>query len=575
MSVPRIPGAIAQFADADALSAQQLPNQTSESGACIGDLVLQHLNARGFVPFHPTLAQHLGYKAALFLGLSLYWTRHAARLNPQRQGWFHLSAREIEEATTLSRREQETVRDMLVRAGLIEQHLAGRPAVMHFRINLRRLANRLEVIDGGAASVESAWAWFEKSISFYRPLGDLAGGAGGGLYLSFVLRRQRRAVLTPGGGSDQVQIRTDEIERILSLTPKIQRTIRERLKRTGLITVTPASRSGILVHVNLPAVLACVRGQAIAPLPAAGGAKSGNSRTGTRLPSRSHIIAPTAAGTLIQQPDLMLASGRGVQPGQASGLASAFRFQPMQALVLAEGVAGVAGTAQLPLPARAGLLPGGGSVIGHSFETASGAQSAKLERGSQGPKRQTGSAQNAKLGVPKAPSYIQTGFTNTTTTTAPAGEPESGDPAGCRRGVSLSTSSEADQLASWAALIYPTSLSAATLPGLRDVLAQAPVHLRQLLLDELQGQLQIPAKTIHNPAGWLLGLIRRCGDGQGLALAQQVAKDRQQRAAAQRQLAAAHSAPRADLVKNPEVRQEERQKLMALRGDFARRAGRR
>lgn len=561
---------MAQFADADALSAQPLPIQTSESGACVGDLVLQHLNARGFVPFHPTLAQHLGYKAALLLGLCLYWTRHVARLNPQRQGWFHLSAREIEEATTLSRREQDTVRDMLVRAGLLEQRLAGRPAVMHFKINLRRLANRLEIIDGGTTTVDSAWAWFEKSVSFYRPLGDLAGGAGGGLYLSFVLRRQRRAVLAPGGGSGQVQIWPEEVERILCLTPKVQRTIRERLKRSGLITAAPAPRSGILVHVNLHAVLACVRGQGIAPLPAAGGAKISKSRATSSVRSRSRTTVPGPAGMLIQQPDLVLAH-RGVEPIHAPGFASAFRFQPMQALVLGEGVAG---TAQLRIPAQAGLPASDGPALGPSSLSVRGAQSAKLEVGPQSPKRQSGSAQNAKPGLPKTPSYIQTGFTNTTTTTAHAGAPERGDHADCRRAVSISSSSEEARTASGAELIFPPSLSAAVLPGLRDVLAQAPAHLRQLLLDELQGQLQIPAKTIHNPAGWLLGLVRRCGDGEGLALAKQVAAERQQRTAVQHRLAAVQHKPRAETAETPGVRQEELQKLMALRGQFARKAGR-
>lgn len=195
-----LPSAIPQFAEATGMpDPRATPHVVAVSQVANGDLVLQHLNARGFVPFHPTLGQHLGHKAALFLGVCLYWTRHGARNNPHRQGWFHLSARQIEDATSLSRREQDTVRDMLAKAGLLDQHLAGRPAVMHFKINLRNLANRLEIIDGATATVETAWAWFEKSLSFYRPLGDLAGSAGGGLFFSYVLRQQRRSLLSPGG----------------------------------------------------------------------------------------------------------------------------------------------------------------------------------------------------------------------------------------------------------------------------------------------------------------------------------------------------------------------------------------
>jgi hypothetical protein len=572
-----MPGAIAQFAESAECAAQQLCTRAPEPGAGVGDLVLQHLNARGFVPFHPTLAQHLGHKAALFLGLCLYWTRHAARNNPQRQGWIHLSSREIEDATTLSRREQDTVRAMLVGAGLIEQHLAGRPAVMHFRIKLRQLANRLEIIDGGSATVESAWAWFEKSISFYRPLGDLAGGAGGGLYLSLVLRRQRRALLAPGAAGGQVQIWTQEIERVLCLTPKVQRTIRERLTRSGLITVTSASRFGVHLRVNLHAVLACVRGQDIAPLPAppttlaASGTGTRASKGAPRLPARTRNVLERSAGALIQQPDLMLAARDVAPPQRVSGLASAFRFQTMQALVLNRQVAG---TAQLPASAPAVVPGSAGTRAVPCVLTAADAQSAKLEPGARRPKRQTGSAHSAKLDAPKAPSYIQTGSTNTTTTT-PTGVTDSGDQADCRRGPSSFVPPNAGLPVGQAVLVYPAALPAAALPGVLEVLAQAPERLRQPLLDELQGQLLIPSKTIHNPAGWMLGLIRRCGDGSGLALARQVAQDRHQRAAVQRQLAAVHLVPPAAATQNPQIRQDELHKLMALRVDFARKSGRR
>nr|WP_145549990.1 hypothetical protein [Variovorax boronicumulans] len=572
-----MPGAIAQSAETAEYAVRQLCPQAPEPGASVGDLVLQHLNARGFVPFHPTLAQHLGHKAALFLGLCLYWTHHAARNNPQRQGWIHLSAREIKEATTLSRREQDTVRAMLVGAGLIEQHLAGRPAVMHFRIKLRQLANRLEIIDGGTATAESAWAWFEKSISFYRPLGDLAGGASGGLYLSLVLRRQRRALLDPGAAGGQVQVWTQEIERVLCLTPKVQRTIRERLTRSGLVTITSASRFGVYLRVNLHAVLACVRGQDIAPLPtpstplATSGRRTLASKGAPRLPAHMRNVLERSAGALIQQPDLMLAGRDLAQPQRVSGLASAFRFQPMQALVLDRPVAG---TAQLQATAQAVALGSAGTQAAPCVLTAADVQSANLEPGAKRPKRQTGSAQNAKLDAPKAPSYIQTGSTNTTTTTS-AGEAESGDQTDCRRGPFSHVPPNAGLPVGQAALVYPSALASAALPGVLEVLAQAPEHLRQPLLDELQGQLLIPSKTIHNPAGWLLGLIRRCGDGSRLALAKQVAQDRQRRAAVQHQLAAVHLVPPTATTHNPQVRQDELHKLMALRGDFARRSGRR
>lgn len=235
--------------------------------ALASEQILEHLNTRGFVPFHPTLAQHLGHKAALFLGLCLYWTRHGARNNPQRQGWFYLSSPQIAAAASLSRREQETVRETLAAAGLLEQQLAGRPAKMHYRLNLRCLANRLEIIDAATATPETVWAWFERSVSFYRPLADLAGSAAGGLFLSFVLRQQRKAVLA-GRSAEVMRIDTAEVERTLCLSPKTQRSIRQRLVRLGVLTIPPNAAS--MVQVNVPAILACLRGQDVKSLPAPG-----------------------------------------------------------------------------------------------------------------------------------------------------------------------------------------------------------------------------------------------------------------------------------------------------------------
>lgn len=532
--------------------------------------VLQHLNARGFVPFHPTLAHHLGHKAALFLGLCLYWTRHGARNNPHRQGWVYLSSQEIAAATSLTRREQETVRNVLATAGLLEEQLVGRPAKMHYRLSLRRLANRLEIIDASTATPETAWAWFEKSVSYYRPLGDIAGSSAGGLYLSFVLRQQRKALLA-GRSAEVMRFEPADVERTLCLSPKTQRNIRQRLVRLGILTMPLTSAS--MVRVNVSAILACLRGQDVKSLP--------SSRARPALPAELRALPPgSGAGeapaqtelALIVQPSLFFTAdaGDGRVPAAPVGveLLQTAMFEPDRRwLAVAEFQ----------------QLHGGGVLIANGVEPAATtgvspvrepAQSANLglepsaESAKLGP---LGCAQTAKLGVPKPPSYIQTGSTNTTTTNPLEHEPCSGADEGCRR-RSLDQPEQAVCSEKLEELIFPKQLPTGVLNGLRSALLQAPSAMRQKLLDELQGQLQIPTKTIHNPVAWMLGLIRRCADGAVLALADTVANERRRlvepRPSCVREVGTSRE------VVDPELREIHRQRLRTLRQEFGRKAGR-
>jgi hypothetical protein len=578
------------------VAASAMANAHQPSHAADNDLVLQHLNARGFVPFHPVLAQHLGHKAALFLGLCLYWTRHSARHNPHRQGWIHLSAQEIADATTLTRREQDTVRGMLAEAGLLEQQLTGRPPKMHFKLNLRCLANRLEIIDAATATVETAWAWFEKSVSFYRPLGDLAGSAAGGLYLSFALRQQRKALLA-GYVADNVLLQPEEIERTLCLSPKVQRTVRERLSRIGVLVPMPSST--IRVRINIQAILACVRGQGIASLPTAATATA-QAFAASPVPAarpRSGQVAACAPGRgqesvhLIRQPDLLMSAGIPPVAGTRFGLS----MQMLRVVTLGSGAAprqvaeipqlrsgvglasaaGAASRSPVAAGAQSDKLDSAASAQTAKLETSSTAQSAKLDAAA--------SAQTAKLGVPKAPNYRQTCLSNTTTTNQRARLAEAEDPGTCRRREVEIANTQPDGAAvaqtdtavdALAGLIFPKALDDTVLAGIRAALLQAPVDQRQPLLDELQGQLLIPTKTIHNPVGWMLGVMRNLRQGATLALAHQVARDRAHHTAFQRQVATAVPPANPIPVSDPQAREDARQRLNALRADFARRGAR-
>ena len=89
-----------------------VPN-TKTNDQQLNDQIIKHLSDRGYITFNRALAERFGHRTALFLGVCLYWTRHGALHAPKRQGWFYMPVQQMTDATTLSRREQETVRKEL------------------------------------------------------------------------------------------------------------------------------------------------------------------------------------------------------------------------------------------------------------------------------------------------------------------------------------------------------------------------------------------------------------------------------------------------------------------------------
>lgn len=124
----------------------------------------------------------------------------------------------------------------------------------------------------------------------------------------------------------------------------------------------------------------------------------------------------------------------------------------------------------------------------------------------------------------------------------------------------------------------PKALAAEWHEAVRATLAAAPVEQRQALLDELEGQLGIQGKTIHNPPGYLHVLIKRQANGSlDLAMAEKVAADRREREQVQAAIdrasvnaaAARAIGPATDAVAEPSAAAiEARQKLQALRQQF-------
>ncbi len=121
-------------------------------------------------------------------------------------------------------------------------------------------------------------------------------------------------------------------------------------------------------------------------------------------------------------------------------------------------------------------------------------------------------------------------------------------------------------------LIYPPSL--ATDLGIRKTIAAALPHRRQILLDELEGQIQrgIP----RNPISYLRGIVQKDNDAKGelvMEYAHLAEKGRawarqmeQQRAASiQAMEAEMGSLPPSPKEQDPDTRQRRSQELRAIR----------
>lgn len=88
------------------------------------------------IAFHRPFVTLAGsVNAALLLSQAIYWSKRTK--DPE--GWFYKSARDWEEETGLTRREQETARKSLKALGFWLEDLRGVPATMYFRIDSDRL----------------------------------------------------------------------------------------------------------------------------------------------------------------------------------------------------------------------------------------------------------------------------------------------------------------------------------------------------------------------------------------------------------------------------------------------------
>ncbi len=548
---------------------------------------MRTITSQGFIQFHPSLAERLGFKAALFLGHALYWSRYLAKNQPKRNGWFFMTAKQWQQATGLTTREQTSVRELLVEQQLLVERVAGKPARLHFRVDLTQLAHWAGLYADEDGNNFITWEqfspWMRGCVNFYRPLVDAAGGSvAAALYLSYLLHAQRQHTSNVEAQDGFFPVSQEDVRIALCLGPKTQRNARDKLKELGLLH----ERYG-LARLDLDALGAAL-GQPTADM----------QMVRTRGPSVRHVIP---AATKPDDASTTRALGRLGQPTRRQEAAAITRSAASRPQLL-DDLVGKDVSRQLVTRTRRWLAPASGLAQtqqdGSVAPSGEGCQpSALLSK--LGPKV-------AVLSNPTCP-FVETNLpfcrthiqkqsnTPTTTTRAGAGEPQPSfdKTASCRRRISESSlPSEGKQSAGEPdpqevqqdnsaaeptdALQLPMALPTEWHAAVRQTLLTAPQEVRQQLLDELEGQLGISGKTITNPPGYLHALIRKHAQGAlVLALADQVAAARTQRARhqalleQQAQQAPARIDPTPSTQPNDsEVARQSRERLKELRRQF-------
>ena len=568
--------------------------------------LLQRIGQGGFIQFHPALAERLGFKAALFLGHALYWSRHLARHQPRRNGWFYMTASQWQTATGLTTREQVAVRANLVEAGLIAEHVSGRPARLHYRVDAGRLAEWAGLhadFEGAPTVTWNAFApWLKDSIRFYQPLVAVSGSVAAGLYLSYLLGAQHQAVR---GYRCEIsgffQVSQDDVRLALCLGSTTPRNARERLRDQGLIV---ERHSGVrvdldalqraLTSANQPTLSSPMlqlvdtngpKGDAVSTTEEVAGALRWLAVSAHRPVGEPITLADRQA----DQRQLKL-FGRWLSDSESGQAAT-------------KQVARMFGQPDTTIPVATELADSAQEVR-PSTEAVPCQQVAVLSKLEPAVLSKLGGkvAENANLPcrfvetqLPFCRTHIQElNKVRTTTTTAQAREEElspSFDKTASRRRLSQKNIQQPEQTVDQideaaASLQMPDCLPTGWHDGVRSTLASAPVEIRQSLLDELEGQMSMQGKNIQNTPGYLYALIRRHHQGTlELALAPAIAAKRASRQRAEAAIAQAlqphlsGEAPKPDLS-SAEVAQlpsqaaiEARAKLAELRRAYGRQGG--
>lgn len=515
---------------------------------------LQLIGYQGFVQYHPELARRLGsFKAAIFLGHALYWSKHVNSKFRYRDGWFYLSAKQCKLATGLSTREQVTARELLIDHKLLQERKAGKPVTLNYRIDFDELLRFLEVAPVSQASPENPSPDSDSadststeiattnpapgsqakdfltlvgaSVTFYKPLADITGSVATGLYLSYVLQRFRQA-LERGKvqNTGAFHITQDSVRNALCLGIKTQRIARQRLKAAFFIyELTPYS-----LCVNMPAIASLLNGAAV-PRPFLAKAKANEEASGvpdavqggqaseqkTTTPTKPSVGRRLFGPAALKQAELfgldaqveestqMLVSA--VQSNYGSRTGNLFRAKPRAAHTVPKCQT---------VAENAILEPHESSLPVQNAQNANDFADFANPKG-----------QNRNCYRPKAQNINNNNTSKRTTTTTGAESSSKCDCTGpsCCCDLEISHSKAEKPLTAKVApvpqIAIPSVLEERWHSEVKSVLANADPSVQQRLLDELEGRLKYGKTTIEHPPGYLQSLKALIESGRTVTLA--------------------------------------------------------
>lgn len=487
------------------MNQREAQNQPADTAA---SALVELVSRDGFILYSRDIAHRLGYKAALLLGHALYWSRYLARNEPGRGGWFFMTAAQWQQATGLSKHEQAAARETLKDAGLLAEKLSRHANQLNYHVNLAALATLIGIDLAGSRSEPGRWraleTWLHQSVAFYRPLVDACGSVSAALYLSYLLRLQRGAVAVDGS----VLVRQADVRRALCLGVKAQRNARARLAERGLV-----SESYGQVAIQFAALDKALR-RSEGKLPnerqeprhyaLLGVARTGDQPASTpaqralNLQHRSRAKVAPKAPQQVDFETLQLSTDSVDNSVNVRGVVKKGQVVDTSELALFEPSTCPFSTTNLPFfnhPISIG--------INKTTTTTRARKRSAPQPGAKAP-----AIRRRRMEEFSRPALVAVDG-QTVEQEEPGAPADAPEPESC-------------------ALHLPDKLDKSWHDAVRQTLQAAPAGRRQVLLDELAGQLTV--KEIKNPAGYLHALIRKDAEGTlVLAMADSVSRTRQQR----------------------------------------------
>ncbi|MDR5645365.1 hypothetical protein [Burkholderia cenocepacia] len=421
------------------------------------------------IAFGTRLARITGHpKDAMLLSQLVYWTRRGRDVGGN-GGWVHKTREHWFAETGLSREEQENARRRLRDRSLIAEWRGGRPACLHYRLDVRAMSAAVRancrMVGPLPASIEAIRTdevamqeLLGPTVAFRRVFVDLTGNVNAALLLSRMVQLQRREADHQATWFTQTGI---EWQRTLGLNRVQQENARRRLVRQGLIRELTRPRTGkrVFTQVNATELL-----HQLERLVSRADVRD-------RLATRRELIARGVREAAA--PEVLTC----VTPGNSPEVASAV---------------------QMPAPAP---------VVAHSSSPANPPTRTRQpgrESGARLPSEPFVRYRWRQTYDPNPRTYTKITYLTTTTTVIAFGDRLTGQ-------VVVGADGDASVAVTdfrGGGLVWPGMLPAAERPLVALHLERVPVPDRQVLLDEMAACHR--HRPVQSPVAYIAGLVRRC-----------------------------------------------------------------